>query len=176
MKRLGLFSCFILLMVHLSSRNIQSAEMQSSVEVLDLKDCTVINIFLRLWKYSPLVDTEKAIWIIRNPNGSYESREWHRTPERKMQLWEDALPEHIISVAHTHPSNVDPKPSKQDQSAARQLRIAIYTVSRKGIWRVSPDGIITKEENAGWFKGIEEKCQNQMSDKIGPALHHECRE
>ena len=174
MKRLGIFLFFIALTVSIFSGHIHSAEIQSNAEVLNFNKCTIMNIFYQLWKYSALVETERAIWIIRKPNGEYESKDWHRSPQRRIQFWKDPLPEHVVSVAHTHPDSVDPKPSKQDQVAAKQLGIAVYTVSRKGIWSVTRDGIITQEEPAEWFKRISENCEKQIIPNISSTLSHKC--
>jgi hypothetical protein len=161
MKRLGALLSLTFAVLNISSEQIQCSEIQSNIPVLDLKDCEILQIFFRLWKHAGLLETERAIWIVRNANGQFESKDWGRTPQRWTQVWNDPLPDHVVSIAHTHPVNVDPKPSKQDQVAALKLGIAVYTISRKGIWRVTPDGVITQEESLGWYKRISENCKDE---------------
>lgn len=154
MKKLSVFLSFVYMIFHISAGLTECAEIRmNSVEILNINDSAIMNVFYLLWRNST-TETESAIWILRNPNGHYEFRPWHRTPQRRIQTWHDPLPKNIISVAHTHPNSVDPKPSKQDQISAKQLGVPIYTISRKGIWRVTPDGGITQEVDHAWFKKI----------------------
>jgi len=136
-----------------------------AVRTLDLNDCKILLIFARLWKYSPLDDKERAAWIVLNSKGEYESIDWPHTPQRRITVWSEPLPDHIAAQAHTHGDHLDPKPSPPDAAIARRLRIPVYTLSRKGIWRVTPDGVITQELAHGWFKNTMEKCGEDLISK-----------
>ena len=61
----------------------------------------------------------------------------------------------MVAAVHTHPPSVDPKPSKGDALVAARLNIPIYTISRKGIWKISPDGTIIQEAKRHWQKEAE---------------------
>jgi hypothetical protein len=65
--------------------NIVSSEGQpgirttDTIKVLDKQDCKVLLIFARLWRNSPLVERENAVWIVVNSKGEYETIDWPRT-------------------------------------------------------------------------------------------------
>ena len=161
MKRLGLLLLLTFAMISIVSEQSRCSEIQSNIHVLNLTDCKILQIFYELWQHSALSETETAIWIVRNSNGQYDSLDWGRIPQRRIQSWNHPLPDHVVSIVHTHPPHVDPKPSKEDQVTAMKLGIAIYTISRKGIWRVTSDGVIVQEEGSEWYKKISEKCKDQ---------------
>ena len=129
---------------------------------LAMNDCKVMAIFADIYDGSQLMKREKAAWIIVNPKGEFESVRWLNTPQEGKIVWIDVLPSNIVAIAHTHPQYVDPRPSKQDQAEARRLHVCIFTLSRKGIWSVTPEGIIRKHANAGWFKETKQKCENML--------------
>lgn len=132
---------------------------EQDVKRLDLQNCKIMLIFAEVWKYSPLDEKERAVWIVKNSNGEYESIKWLRTPQRNITNWSDSLPENIVAVAHTHGDHLDPKPSQQDISVAQHLDISVYTLTRKGIWRAAPDGSITEEVGQGWFEKTMTACK-----------------
>ena len=150
----------VTLLLFLASLDILSAEDGSAVfkpvmlRTLDLQDCSVMRIFARVWKYTPLVERERAAWIILNSKGQYEQIDWLKTPERNITIWSEALPKNIVAQVHTHGDHLDPKPSNQDMLISRKLNIWVYTLTRKGIWRVAPDGSITQQLDAA---GIREQ-------------------
>jgi hypothetical protein len=159
MKRL-----FIALFLFLSAFQVLRAEDNSLIlnlsnfAAIDLQSCKLMLIFARVWKYSPLVERERSVWIVVNSRGEYEAIDWLRTPEVRVAVWSEALPEHIVAQAHTHGDHLDPRPSAQDVSVARKLNIWVYTLTRKGIWRVGPDGLITQQMDRSWFKRSMESC------------------
>jgi len=160
MKRL----CVVLFLVSaacdsLSAGNESTTLHPVPVNSIDLQDCNIMRIFQRLWKYSPLVEKERAAWIVLNSNSEHESIDWPYTVQRRISIWSEALPAHIVAQAHTHADHLDPKPSRQDANIAHKLNIDVYTLTRKGIWRVTPDGLITQQADRGWFKKTMEKCK-----------------
>jgi hypothetical protein len=128
-------------------------------ENLDINDCKIMLIFASIHQDSPLIKTEKAAWIIVNPKGEFEAVYWPNTPLQGEIFWMQQLPSNIVALAHTHPKYVDPRPSKQDQTEARKLQICIFTLARKGIWSVTPDGIIRQHAGAGWFENVKQRCE-----------------
>jgi hypothetical protein len=129
--------------------------------VMDRQDCSLMLIFANVWKHSPLLETEKAAWIVLNSSGQYESIRWPRTPELRLSVWSETMPKHVVAIAHTHGDHLDPRPSEQDVIVARKLNIVVFTLTRKGIWSVGPDGFITQQTDRGWFKRSIESCPRQ---------------
>src|SRR5262245_61950370 len=106
MKRLNI--ALVLLLVWLQPL---SAAGQTEV---NLQDCKILLIFVELWKSAPEKEREKAVWIVSNYTGDYETIHWLNTPQRNKMIWSEVLPPNILAVVHTHGSNLDPKPSAQD--------------------------------------------------------------
>jgi hypothetical protein len=127
---------------------------------LDVNDCKIMIIFADIYDASPLIKREKAAWIIVNSKGEFESIHWLNTPQEGKIFWTQVLPSNTVALVHSHPEYVDPRPSKQDQKEAHRLQICIFTVARKGIWSVTPDGVIRQHANAGWYKNMKQKCVN----------------
>jgi len=125
---------------------------------LDLNNCNVLRIFAHLWKDHALGETENGAWIVMNPDGLYQQIDWAFTPQRHATTWSGVLPENIVAQLHTHSEHLDPKPSGPDSQIAKRLNITVYTVTRKGIWRVSPDGTITREMEHNWFQDSVQRC------------------
>lgn len=125
---------------------------------LNIRNCDIILIFAEVWKYSPLDEKEIAVWIVKNSNGKYAAIKWSRTADRNITHWSGHLPENLVALAHTHADHLDPKPSRQDISVSQHLKISVYTLTRKGVWRAAPDGSITKEVGRGWFENTMLAC------------------
>lgn len=146
----------------LSSEEEAGNRTHGTVESLDVKDCKVLLIFERVWRYSPLVERESAIWIALNSESKYEAIEWPRTVQRSINTWSGPLPKHLVAQAHTHGDHLDPKPSSQDILVAQNLRIPVYTLTRKGIWRALPDGSVTLEAGPRWFHNTLKTCKSMQ--------------
>jgi hypothetical protein len=119
---------------------------------------SMITLCYRLWKHSSFGwdETERAAWVIRDPDGIERWVEWEFTNEHHAATWKGMVPKGVVAQFHTHPGFTYPQPSKQDIRVARQLRLFIYTISILGIWRVGPDGKVTKEANEHWYKRVRE--------------------
>jgi hypothetical protein len=72
------------------------------------------------------------------------------------------LPDRLIAQAHTHGDHLDPKPSLQDISISQRLKIPVYILSRKGVWRAIPDGSVTLELGPSWFRKNSEACVERL--------------
>jgi hypothetical protein len=129
---------------------------------LNVNDCKIMIIFGDIYEASPLLKREKAAWIIVNSKGEFESVHWLNTPQEGKIFWTEVVPSNILALVHTHPEYVDPRPSKQDQKEAQRLQICIFTLARKGIWSVTPDGVIRQHASAGWFKNMKQRCANKV--------------
>lgn len=132
-------------------------------ERLDTSDA--LPFFYELWRDSGFGKdpnrTERAGWIIRNSKDDLEYMKWPTTAARSSETWEGTIPQHTIALAHTHPATKDPKPSAGDRLLAKHIRVAIYTISEKGIWKVTPDGIVAKEAGFDWYKSAKEYAKKE---------------
>jgi hypothetical protein len=98
--------------------------------------------------------TERAAWIILDSEGSYNFKRWPCSAERNKEIWKGQVPDHAIGLVHTHTVMVDEKPSRQDVSIARKLRITLYVISTKGIWSVAPTGQLRKQSGPHWDEDL----------------------
>lgn len=130
-------------------------------EELNLKDCYVLKTFSRVWRYSPLVEKENAVWIVATDGGGIQAIDWHPTIQRNITVWTGQRPKNIVAQAHTHGDHLDPRPSDQDVKVAHDLNIWVYTLTRKGIWRAAPDGQVTQELGRGWYEETQQRCGKQ---------------
>jgi hypothetical protein len=153
--------CVILLFLIATIPAFSSAKSISSgspeLPTVDLQDCGVMTIFARVWKNTALVLEEHATWVIHS-DGRYSAVDWPPTPQNRISIWNGPLPGHIVAQAHTHGDHLDPKPSGQDVNVARKMNIWVYTLTRKGIWKASPDGTVTREVSRGWYDQTLQKC------------------
>lgn len=135
-----------------------NAESVDGRSELDLNDCRIKLIFVHVYEDSHLLKTEKAAWITMNSKREFGFVDWPNRPQNRIQIWHDVLPDNIIAIAHTHPNHIDPKPSTQDRLVAQQRNVPVYTLTRKTIWSVTPDGKITQHINRPWLKNYKDEC------------------
>ena len=160
MKGLSVASFLIFVTCGVLNAEDRSAEGNAAaLKLLDLQDCNIMRVFERVWKLHPLDERESAAWLVINVKGQYEEIDWPHSPGRRITTWSERLPRNIIAQLHTHGDHLDPKPSSQDVAVAQKLRIHIFTLTRKGIWRVAPDGQITQQADRGWFEKTIERCR-----------------
>jgi hypothetical protein len=126
--------------------------------------CENLTFFYGLWKEAGFGKdpnkTERAAWIVRNAAGNFKYIRWNKSLEPNKELWKGAVPENIIAQIHTHPAIDDPKPSRSDRALARKINIPLYTISGSGIWKVMPDGTVTKIAGVDWFESIRKVARN----------------
>lgn len=99
---------------------------------------------------------EVAAWIVHH-EASLACRKWPSTNARNKQIWARPKPLSAVAIVHTHPAGLDPKPSRGDVRLAQKIRTEIYTVSRKGIWKVDADGHITSEAGEDWYRVFDDQ-------------------
>ncbi len=114
--------------------------------------------------------SERAAWVVR----SAASLAWHPWPWDRRYLqsrWEGPPVPGAFAIVHTHPAVVDPRPSENDRATAARLGIAVYTVSRRGIWKAEPDGAVTRVGDERWWAGCERggACRESAADAISVA-------
>ncbi|MEO8053624.1 MAG: hypothetical protein ABI768_00620 [Acidobacteriota bacterium] len=115
--------------------------------------------------------TERAAWVLRAPSGvAWRVWPWDRRYEQTR--WLGPTPAGAFAIVHTHPAVVDPRPSPADREIAARLRIAVYTVSRSGIWRTGPDGVLSRIRDERWWAGCRkgQPCGERASDAIPVAI------
>lgn len=91
-------------------------------------------------------DTEAVVLVLRNPDGSIKAVSGGRSNKAYefTFVWNPA----IIAVFHTHPNNRPPQPVGQDILVARKFDVAIFTLSRRGMFLYDPvTDRITKVKN-----------------------------
>jgi hypothetical protein len=160
MKRHAWFAIFIIVFACQNGICID----KDSSKAINLKDCKMLIQFCEIWRASlhgrEPERIERAAWITQRSETELEFVNWGLTTEKQAITWEKAIPKNIIAAVHTHPPTVDPKPSKGDALVAARLNIPIYTISRKGIWKVLPDGRIIQEAKRQWQKEADkETCK-----------------
>ena len=144
---------FVLLFVFLGSC-ISQAVPQSQTKGSFLQLC------YDLWKRTEFgwtkKETERAAWVIRDPEGKFRWMEWKFTDEHRASTWKGDIPAGVIAQVHTHPQLTSPEPSEQDRQVAQKIKIPIYTISAFGIWKAAPDGKVSQEADKNWYKGLKE--------------------
>lgn len=100
--------------------------------------------------------TESAAWIIRSQD-NLVCRKWPATNARRRQVWHLPKPEAAVAIVHTHPDGLDPKPSAGDARLARRIHAEVFSISRQGVWKVSPDGAVTCEAGSDWYRDLEQQ-------------------
>lgn len=100
------------------------------------------------------VKSERAAWIVKNGETGTAWVRWpHSANGVASEKWKGIRPTFAIAIVHTHPDTVDPRPSLVDAETARIQGLPIYTVSRSGIWKVTPTGETALVEGNRWWQG-----------------------
>jgi hypothetical protein len=109
----------------------------------------------RLWEEAGFggVAVERAAWVLAVDAGHVR---WQAWPDEKYCLrahWKGPVPAGAVAIVHTHPTVADPKPSPQDVETARRIGLPVYTVSRAGIWKAEPGGVVVAVDDERWWTG-----------------------
>jgi RHS repeat-associated protein len=130
-------------------------------------DPMVRQYFFDLWRLARYGrdNTERAAWILQDPTGAaLGCKKWPWTAQRMAETWKGPPPQFAVGLAHTHPDSGIPQPSTggtkqhpKDDYTAAQIKMPVYTISRRGIWKIDPAGTITQEEGPNWIDGINAK-------------------
>lgn len=123
-----------------------------------------VSFFYQLWKESRYgrdpSHAEVAVWITRSPQG-YRSWKWPASNSRDKQIWNYSKPYGAVAIVHTHSHSADPRPSTADVLLSKRINTTIYAVSRSGVWKVTPDGLILREEGPEWYKEHREGARRE---------------
>jgi hypothetical protein len=98
--------------------------------------------------------SEKSAWVIRTAERSFQWIRWPSSRKWKKERWKGDVPPNLVAQVHTHPISTDPKPSFKDHVFSNKVNAPLYTVSRKGIWRVSPGGKVIKIAGSNWHMNL----------------------
>lgn len=114
--------------------------------------------------------TERAAWVVRAPSG-VAWRDWPWDRRYLESRWLGPTPAGAVAIVHTHPAVVDPRPSVTDRATAARLGMAVYTVSRSGIWKAEPGGAVSRVGDEGWWAGCEARkhCRESVSVRLAIA-------
>lgn len=97
-----------------------------------LTDAVVAQLALQVLRSGDAAEAiERAAFIIKKPSGGITLLPW---PGRGTYSasWKGPVPNGVIAVIHTHPSD-RPVPSAQDRAEAKRLGVPFYVVSRAGL-------------------------------------------
>lgn len=127
----------------------------------------------RLWKAAGfgVERSEVAAWAVPGASGVT----WRAWPSDRRDLrsrWLGPPPPGAVAIVHTHPAVVDPRPSSTDRATAARLGVAVYTVSRSGIWKAEPGGGVTRVGDERWWAGCEARkhCREDVPAVAAPAV------
>ena len=84
--------------------------------------------------------TEVAAFLVRDSNGVISAVRWPHTANRRSEHYEGAIPAGTVAIAHTHPLQADPRPSRGDIEQARKIGLPIYVVTRRNLYVVDASG------------------------------------
>jgi hypothetical protein len=107
----------------------------------------------RLWREAGcgFRKTEHAAWIVVNADADVSLVGWPARGLVWKEVWKGPPPSGVVAIIHTHPDAVDPRPSDKDVATSRAFGIPNYTVSRRGIWKATPEGETVQLDGEAWF-------------------------
>ncbi|MEK6287164.1 MAG: hypothetical protein AABO57_15595 [Acidobacteriota bacterium] len=81
--------------------------------------------------------TEVVVLLYQNIDGSLVAKSLRPSNEYKQVTfkWDPAA----IAVVHTHPNECDAEPQREDRQIADKSRIAVYTITSRGMYVYDPD-------------------------------------
>lgn len=109
----------------------------------------------RLWEEAGFgrEASERAAWVLAADASHVRWQAWPNGHRYLRARWTGPVPVDAVAIVHTHPAVVDPKPSPKDVETARRLRMPVYAVSRTGIWKADPNGLVVAVDDARWWTG-----------------------
>jgi hypothetical protein len=115
--------------------------------------------------------SERAAWVVRAAAG-VAWRDWPWDRRYLESRWLGPPPAGAVAIVHTHPAVVDPRPSETDCATANRLGVAVYTVSRSGIWKAEPGGAVTRVGDETWWSGCHtgESCREGAPARVARAF------
>ena len=98
----------------------------------------VVAEFRKAWRISGggIGEIEGAVLLYQNADGSIWARALEPTNQRKsFTLICDA---DVIAIVHTHPNSCNAQPEGADLEIADRLRIAVFTITNRGMYGYDP--------------------------------------
>jgi hypothetical protein len=139
------FSGLAVLLVAVSSRAGTSGRNVSSTGIPEPFPQQLLQQCSPLWTASEdgFAASERAAWIIDDGDGTYHLSWWPWSATVRQEAWRHRpVPGHAVGILHTHPNKVSPKPSMKDgpsdQNTAKAMRMPVYVLHRRGIWKIEP--------------------------------------
>ena len=128
--------------------------------------CETMDQFYSLWSdswYGEDPMAEKSAWVIRTAERTFRWIRWPSSREWKKEKWVGGVPTNLVAQVHTHPVSSDPKPSFKDHVVSRKVNAPLYTVSRKGIWRINPGGKVIQIAGSNWHGNLYKlQCKQNL--------------
>jgi len=84
-------------------------------------------------------NTERAAFLVRDPDGDYRCVLWPATREFNQERFTGTVPVDAVAIVHTHPATM-PRGSTGDELLSRRLRLPIFILTPKNIYVVTPAG------------------------------------
>ena len=90
--------------------------------------------------------------VVREPDGNLQCVLWPTSGQYEAQAFRGVVPDNVVAIVHTHPPRMDPRPSPGDIKAAQRLGLAIYVLTRHGIYAADPSGaVVPVIERPDWI-------------------------
>jgi hypothetical protein len=140
----------------------EPAETRTSFDLSKI-DESITREFMKAWNHSHngVDNVEALVFIFRNLDGSYWAISQGPTNEtNKVRFKSDPA---AIALVHTHPTNLDPKPSTEDMRVGDRFGVPIFTITRWGMFMYDPNTRrVTKiHHNLDWLDAAKWRQAHQ---------------
>lgn len=105
---------------------------------------------------------EEAAFVIRDGSGAIVFHPWPRSGKSKVASWRGPVPEGVIAIAHTHPSNWWSAATAHDLAEARRTRLPIFILTRAKICVADPatGKNVVVVDSARWRENATEQVRS----------------
>jgi len=122
---------------------------------------------------------ERSAFVVINRDKIRDCLKWAPTNEFSSDSWSGEFPPGLQAQIHTHGTHAreggtstprDPRPStgcdKCDDAAAKKIKGPVYTISDRGVWKITPQGQITQEAGPELLNAFNQKtCECKGGSK-----------
>jgi hypothetical protein len=142
-------------------------------------DRAIIKEFEKAWAVSSAgtSNLEGVVLVFRMLDGSYRARSQGNTNQFKKFTFK--WTPNAVAIVHTHPSNIDPRPSPEDEQISLKLGVPIYTITTRGMFVYNPKtGKTTKiMDGMDWLDHVKwrykEFLPSAFNNRYGPDIASE---
>ena len=101
-------------------------------------DRAIIKEFEKAWKVASAgtSNQEGVVLIFRMIDGSFKAESQGNTNQFKKFTFK-WVP-NAVAIVHTHPTNIDPRPSAEDEQISLKLKVPVYTITTRGMFAYNP--------------------------------------